>query len=92
MTQETNITFETAYSRLEEILQKMNSGKTSLEESLSLYEEADKLISHCNSKLNQAEKKIEMLIKNRDGDLSISEDGTPKKEEFSPATYSSIKH
>jgi exodeoxyribonuclease VII small subunit len=92
MTQEKNVTFEAAYSRLEEILEKMNSGNTSLEESLSLYEEADKLISHCNLKLNHAEKKIEMLIKGRDGELSLAEDGTPKKEEFSPGTSSSIKN
>jgi exodeoxyribonuclease VII small subunit len=92
MTQETNITFEAAYARLEEILEKMNAGSTSLEESLSLYEEADKLISHCNVKLNHAEKKIEMLIKGRDGELAIAEDGTPQKEEFSPGKSSCIKN
>jgi exodeoxyribonuclease VII small subunit len=43
--------FESSYLRLEEILEQMNSKKVSLEESLSLYKEADCLISSCNEKL-----------------------------------------
>lgn len=57
--------FEEAYSRLEGILKELNSGETPLEKSLTLYEEANKLITLCCSKLSQAEQKIEMLIKNR---------------------------
>ena len=60
------VTFEQSYERLEQILEKMNSGALSLEDSLKLYEEADKLISHCHKKLTDAEQKIEMLIKNRE--------------------------
>jgi exodeoxyribonuclease VII small subunit len=63
-----NIPFEAAFSRLEEILEKMNGGALSLEDSLHLYEEADKLIQICNKKLSQAETKIEMLVKNREGE------------------------
>lgn len=69
--------FEKAYSRLEEILAKMNSGQISLEESLELYEEADSLIGKCSIKLDKAEKKIQMLMKNRDKSLQKSEEGTP---------------
>jgi exodeoxyribonuclease VII small subunit len=65
----TTMTFESAYSRLEEILNELNSGKVSLENALKLYEEADKLITWCNRELAQAEKKIEVLIKNREGYL-----------------------
>ena len=65
----TTTTFESAYSRLEEILNELNSGKVSLENALKLYEEADKLITWCNRELSQAEKKIEVLIKNREGYL-----------------------
>ncbi len=50
---EKELTFEEAYKRLEEILEKMNSGKASLDSSLSLYEEADKLITTCQSKLDR---------------------------------------
>ena len=91
MTQENTVTFEQAYARLEEILEKMNSGKQSLEDSLSLYEEADRLIVFCNKRLQQAEQKIETLIKNRDGDLTLNASGTPQTQEFSPNTYSTLK-
>ena len=71
MTQQEQMTFETAYARLEEILEKMNSGKITLEDSLKLYEEADKLISWSNKRLTEAEKKIEILMKNRSGNACI---------------------
>lgn len=74
--------FETAFARLEEILEKINSGAVSLEESLSLYEEADKLILACNKKLSDAEQKVEMLIKNRQGELALGPDNKPLTQEF----------
>jgi len=92
MTQENTPTFEQAYARLEEILEKMNSGKQSLEDSLSLYEEADRLIVFCNKRLQQAEQKIETLIKNREGDLVLTPSGSPQTQEFSPSTYSTLKN
>lgn len=75
-------TFEEAYARLEEILEKMNSGKISLDDSLKLYEEADKLIGSCNKRLTEAEKKIEMLLKNRSGELVLNESGNPITQEY----------
>jgi exodeoxyribonuclease VII small subunit len=74
--------FEEAYQRLETILQAMNSGKVALDDSLKLYEEADKLITTCQKHLNDAEKKIEILIKNRAGELATSDAGEPLKESF----------
>lgn len=79
------LSFEIAYARLEEILEKMNSGKASLEDSLKLYEEADRLISWCGKRLSDAEKKIEMLIKNRDSELKLDEQGRPQMQPFNPA-------
>lgn len=83
MTLPENTPFEAAFSRLEEILEKMNAGALSLEESLQLYEEADKLIQTCNKKLTQAESKIEMLIKNREGEVVLTDASTPAKQPFS---------
>lgn len=80
MEQEFN--FEHSFSRLEEILEKMNSGNVSLDESLKLYEEADRLIAGCSQKLNSAEAKIEMLIKKRDGELELDAEGRPCIESF----------
>lgn len=74
--------FEEAYQKLEEILQAMNSGKVALDDSLKLYEEADKLITTCQKRLVEAEKKIEILIKNRSGEISVNEAGDPLKETF----------
>jgi exodeoxyribonuclease VII small subunit len=82
MSNQTELGFEKALSRLEEILEKMNSGTTTLDESLALFEEADKLINSCNKRLNEAEKKIEVLIKNRNGDLVIGNDQKPATQNF----------
>lgn len=75
--------FEQAYARLEIILEKMNSGKLSLDESLKLYEEADSLITACSSRLSQAEQKIEKLVKNREGSLMLDAGNAPQTESFS---------
>ncbi len=77
--------FEQAYARLEEILEKMNSGKVSLDDSLKLYEEADQLIVSCNKKLSEAEQKIEVLLKNRTGDVVLEND-KPMMQEFQRTT------
>lgn len=68
---------EKAFERLEAILEIMNSGHVSLEESLKLYEEADKLVILCNKKLTDAEQKVEVLMKNRSGELQMGPDGKP---------------
>ena len=74
--------FEDAYGRLEKILTKMNQGELGLEESISLYEEADKLISLCSTKLDEAEKKIQILIKGRDGKAQTDEEGNAVLDNF----------
>lgn len=74
--------FERSFARLEEILEKMNAGNVSLDESLKLYEEADGLITGCSKRLNAAEARIEMLIKKRDGDLALDAEGKPQVDVF----------
>ncbi|GAB4235029.1 MAG: hypothetical protein Tsb0021_14430 [Chlamydiales bacterium] len=75
-------TFEENVSRIEEIVEKMNSGNLSLDDSLHLFEEANRLIIACNKRLTDAEKKIEILIKNREGELEYDANGNPVVEEF----------
>lgn len=82
--------FEAAYARLEEILEKMNSGKVSLEDSLKLYEEADRLIHWCSKRLNEAEKKIEVLVKTRDGELAVDEQSHPQTQPFASGQQSPL--
>ncbi len=74
--------FEHSFKRLETILEKMNSGTITLDESLKLYTEADRLINECMQKLNDAEKTIEVLIKNRSGELVINAEGKPQLKAF----------
>jgi len=85
MTEQESISFEKAFERLEAILEKLNSGKASLDDSLKLYEEADTLITLCSKKLIDAEKKIEMLIKNRNGETAVGPDGKPLTKNFEPS-------
>lgn len=84
----TTFSFEQAYKRLEEILQKLSSSEVALEESLKLYEEADKLITLCNQKLGAAEQKMQILLKNRNGDMQLNERGEPQTESFQHYTHS----
>lgn len=78
-----NLSFEKAFERLEQILEQMNSGKTALEESLKLYEEAEKLMRTCTASLNAAEQKIELLIKGRTNELALDPvSQKPKTEPF----------
>jgi exodeoxyribonuclease VII small subunit len=77
-----SLSFEKSFDRLEDILEKMNSGSLSLEGSIKYFEEADHLIKGCDTQLNQAEKKIEKLIKNRNGDLEKNEKGEVLSEEL----------
>jgi exodeoxyribonuclease VII small subunit len=83
------ISFENALARLEEILEKINSGAVSLEQSVRLYEEADKLIVLCNTQLTEAEQKVEILIKNRQGEVVLNSEQKPVIQEFSPPTKDS---
>jgi len=80
MTQET-LSFEKAFERLEQILEKMNGGKTPLEESLKLFEEAEMLIQTCGSRLTSAEQKIEQLIKNK-SELALDAEQNPRTAPF----------
>jgi len=75
--------FEASFHRLEEILEKMNTGTVGLDEALKLYEEADSLISLCTKRLNDAERKVELLIKNRNtNELVLGQDQKPQTQDF----------
>ncbi len=61
--------FEEALSRLEGIVSQLEGGDLDLEESLRLFEEGIRLSHSCGQRLDEAEKKIEILLKNREGIL-----------------------
>jgi len=60
-----DIKFEKAMARLEEIVQEMEKGDIPLEESLKLFEEGIKLSQVCTKKLDEAEGKVEILMKEK---------------------------
>ena len=61
--------FEDALSKLEKIVSKLEDGDIALEESLRLFEEGIRLSRFCNQKLDEAEKKVEILLKDKNGVL-----------------------
>lgn len=66
-------TFEEQITELEKIVNKLEGGNVSLDESLSLFEEGIKLTKSCQKLLDNAEKKVKVLMKNDDGDI-VEED------------------
>ena len=61
--------FEAALERLEEIVSKLEAGSLSLDEALKSYEEGVRLARLCTKQLTEAEKKIEILTKALSGEL-----------------------
>jgi exodeoxyribonuclease VII, small subunit len=61
------ITFEAALTRLEEIVRALESGSAPLDESLTMFEEGVALVKVCTERLDNAEQKIRILVKNKDG-------------------------
>jgi exodeoxyribonuclease VII small subunit len=57
-----SIDFENALDQLEELVEDMENGDLTLEESLKAFEEGIKLTRECQSALSQAEQKVQMLI------------------------------
>jgi len=74
------LTFEQALKRLEEIAQSLESGEASLEESLEMYEEGMKLIEFCHRKLGEAEKRVQKLTRNAEGQFNLEPLDTPPEE------------
>lgn len=69
--------FETALARLEAIVDAMEQGEIPLADLLAKYEEGTKLLKICETRLKDAELKIEKLKKQKDGPATF--------ESFEPA-------
>ncbi len=61
--------FEDALKKLETIVEQMEKGELTLEESLKLFEEGVGLSASCKEQLDAAEGRVQQLIKQRDGSL-----------------------
>ncbi len=60
--------FEDALGKLEGIVKELEDGELSLEKSLERYEQGVRLARFCNRKLEEAEKRVEMLQTNDEGE------------------------
>lgn len=65
--QEKETTLETLFSDLDEVVEKMESGDTTLEESFQLYQKGISMLKQCNEKIDLIEKQV--LILEENGDL-----------------------
>jgi len=61
--------FEKALADLENIVQRLDENDLSLDESLSLFEEGIKLSRFCSQKLDSVENKVEILLRDDEGNL-----------------------
>ena len=61
-----NLTYEEAYKQLEEIIEKLQSQETSIDESIELFKKGIELQKFCDEKLKTAEKKIIEVLNEND--------------------------
>jgi exodeoxyribonuclease VII small subunit len=59
--------FEQSLKKLEDAVTRLESGDLSLDDSLKVFEEGVRHASVCSRKLNEAQKKVELLLKHKDG-------------------------
>ena len=67
--QQSELSFELALARLEEIVRLLEQGEAPLDQSIELYQEGDRLRRHCEARLKAAQARIEKI--------AFSADGTP---------------
>ena len=63
--------FEDSVEELERVVEQLESGELSLEDSLTAFENGVRLVKLCNQKLTEVERKIELLVKDKDGKLQL---------------------
>ena len=67
----TNKNFEAALEELEQVVEQLESGELPLDDSLAAFEKGVGLVKFCNQKLNEVEKKVELLVKDKEGNLQL---------------------
>ncbi|MGH7791363.1 MAG: exodeoxyribonuclease VII small subunit [Thermodesulfobacteriota bacterium] len=61
--------YEDSLDELKAIIGKLEGGNLSLEESLDLFQEGTRLITLCHKKLNEVQKRVEILVEASDGQI-----------------------
>jgi exodeoxyribonuclease VII small subunit len=65
--------FEAGMAELEDVISLLDTGDLDLDKSLTAFEKGVQLIKSLNRKLDEAEKRLEVLVKNEKGDVSTGE-------------------
>lgn len=65
--------YEKAMDELRDIIDKLESGNLPLEDSIKLFQKGTKLIAYSHKKLNEIEKKVEILIQDSEKELKLEE-------------------
>ena len=81
--EKSDLNFEQAIQRLEKIVAEMEGAELPLEAVLKKYEEGTRLVRFCSQKLEEAEKKIELLTKKADGSVELKPFEADEEEENS---------
>jgi exodeoxyribonuclease VII small subunit len=61
--------FESALKNLEDIVKKLETGELSLDAALALFEEGIRLSRFCHARLEQAERRVEILLRSESGQM-----------------------
>ena len=62
-----DLSFEAALKQLEQVVEKLESGDTPLEDAIAMYERGARLKAHCEAKLAAAEMKVAQITQGPDG-------------------------
>jgi exodeoxyribonuclease VII small subunit len=57
-----NLSFEEAFTELEEVVQQLEAGDLTLDQAMALFERGTALAAHCNARLDTAELRVQQLI------------------------------
>jgi exodeoxyribonuclease VII small subunit len=83
-------TFEASLQELEKIVRRLEDGDLPLEESLKLFEKGVRLSRECQERLNQAERRIEVLLKDEDGNPTLQTIGAEDLQRETPKSKKRI--
>lgn len=73
------VSFEKALETLELLVAELEDGELSLDDAMKKYEEGLTLTRECSRQLKEAEKKVELLMKNKEGDFETEDfDDAPR--------------
>ena len=75
--EKTDLNFDSELKRIEQIVEQMEAGEMDLDAMVTTFEEGQRLIQLCSGKLNEVERRIEVLVKNGAGTETVASFAPP---------------